>query len=246
MCVFVCVFICVSLFFFRTGRKLAKTMWNASQKAFFMYFDALLNLARQMFSAQANLMRYLACHSPSLSLLIPLPFPDAYCELCNASGNDISRQCDLIASPAAAAASAASFSLKVSKTPWPSVPETGRMDRERGRERERKREMEKYKEREGNVSSCRGTPWKSPDIAHISHIYRTYIKSAACPLGKQSQKSHCRAWQTPFSPLAGIQGIKGRHWHRNWLKCIMHWCIQILQGIYKLKKLNFFIINEFS
>lgn len=39
----------------------------------------------------------------------------------------------------------------------------------------------------------------------ISHIYRTYIKSAACPLGKQSQKSHCRAWQTPFSPLAGYE-----------------------------------------
>lgn len=109
--------------------------------------------------------------------LSPAPLPVAYCELCNASGNDISRQCDLIASPAAAAAASA-FALKVSKTPWPSVPENGRVNREGARkvgEREAKKAVQRVgrrRRRAGNVSSCSGTTWKSPDIAHISHIYK--------------------------------------------------------------------------
>lgn len=108
-----CVNVCVSLFFFRTSRKLAKTktMRNASKNAFFICFDALLNLARQIFLCTGQFDAL-----PCLLPLSPAPLPVAYCELCNASGNDISRQCDLIASPAAAAAASA-FALKVSKTP---------------------------------------------------------------------------------------------------------------------------------
>lgn len=171
MCVFVCVFICVSLFFFRTGRKLAKTMWNASQKAFFMYFDALLNLARQMFSAQANLMRYLAplsTHPPAPPwrlLRVMQCIREWYFEAMRfncVSCCCLSLSCFLLPE-----------SVKDPVTECTRDRQNGqRESRERGRERERKREMEKYKEREGNVSSCRGTPWKSPDIAHISHIYK--------------------------------------------------------------------------